>query len=84
MALTKKDPEVHDKLVELVEKYAHVEKRPEPHVCLGDWWTLYDYGFDEVRTWPKDFVKEFPRIDFASGETRARIQGAPTGETRGD
>ena len=60
VALTKKDPEVHDKLVELVEKYAHVEKRPEPHVCLGDWWTLYDYGFDEVRTWPKDFVKEFP------------------------
>ena len=60
VALTKKDPEVHDTLVELVEKYAHVEKRPEPHVCLGDWWTLYDYGFDEVRTWPKDFVKEFP------------------------
>jgi len=59
-ALAGKDPEVREKLEELVEKYAHVEKRPEPHRCLGDWWTLYDYGFDEVRAWPKDFEKEFP------------------------
>ena len=27
---------------------------PEPHPDIGDWWTLYDYGLDAVRKWPKE------------------------------
>ena len=25
---------------------------PEPHPDIGDFWTLYDYGLDTVKTWP--------------------------------
>jgi [acyl-carrier-protein] S-malonyltransferase len=60
LQLVENDPEVHARLVELVEQYAHVEKKPQPNPALSDWWALYDYGYDEVRTWPKDFVKEYP------------------------
>jgi [acyl-carrier-protein] S-malonyltransferase len=49
------DEEIRGKLIALHEKYAHVPKRPEPHKDLSDWWACYDYGFDTVRKWPKDF-----------------------------
>ena len=29
---------------------------PEPHPDIGDWWALYDYGLDTVKTWPKGCV----------------------------
>jgi hypothetical protein len=29
---------------------------PEPHADIGDWWTLYDYGLDTVKTWAKGRV----------------------------
>jgi [acyl-carrier-protein] S-malonyltransferase len=58
--LVDKDVEVRERIEELIEKYAHVEKRAEPHPALSDWWALYDYGLDEVRTWAKDFKKTFP------------------------
>jgi len=84
LELVAKDPEVYDKLEELVEKYAHVEKRAEPHPCLSDWWALYDYGLDVVRTWPKDFVKVFPeearrqrlRKEKAEFKARRRVKRA--------
>ena len=79
LELVKKDKEVHDQLVELVEKYANVEKRPEPHPCLADWWALYDYGLDEVRTWAKDFVKVFPED---TRRERARAEKAAFKEKR--
>ena len=58
--LVAKDVEVSERIEELIEKYAHVEKRAEPHPALSDWWAVYDYGLDEVRTWAKDFKKTFP------------------------
>tara|TARA_B100001142_G_scaffold29952_1_gene26609 strand:- start:188 stop:607 length:420 start_codon:yes stop_codon:yes gene_type:complete len=54
------DEEIRGKLIALHEKYAHVPKRPEPHKDLSDWWACYDYGFDTVRKWPKDFQARFP------------------------
>ena len=29
---------------------------PEPHEDFGDWWTIYDYGLDTVKTWKKGCV----------------------------
>jgi len=58
--LVAQDVEVYEKLCELVEKYAHVPKKPQPNESIGDWWALYDYGLDTVKTWPYDFRKEFP------------------------
>ena len=82
--LVAQDVEVYEKLCELVEKYAHVPKKPQPNGSIGDWWALYDYGLDTVKTWPYDFRKEFPedrRRDKASRDkaefkARRRIKRA--------
>ena len=55
-----KDGPTRDALRFLEEKYANVPKKPKPHADIGDWWALYDYGFDTVRKWPKDFQARFP------------------------
>jgi len=78
------DVEVHEKLVELVQKYAHVPKKPQPNESIGDWWALYDYGLDEIKTWPFGFQKEFPedrrrakaRRDKAEFKERRRVKRA--------
>ena len=44
----------------LEEKYADVQKVPEPHADLSEWWTVYDYGFDTVRKWPKHYKPVYP------------------------
>ncbi len=31
-----------------------------PHEDIGCWWTLYDYGLDVVKTWPRDYVHPYP------------------------
>jgi hypothetical protein len=37
-----------------------VKKVQEPHPDIGCWWTLYDYGLEKVKTWPKDYVHPYP------------------------
>lgn len=37
-----------------------VKKVREPHPGIGCWWTLYDYGLEKVKTWPKDYVHPYP------------------------
>lgn len=54
------DDIVRGALKTLEAKYADVPKRPEPHPDISDWWTVYDYGFDTVRTWAKDYVPDYP------------------------
>ncbi len=54
------DGDVRQKLVQLEKKYAKVKKVREPHAMIGDWWTLYDYGLEEVRQWPVDHQPVFP------------------------
>lgn len=39
---------------------AGVPKAPVPHSDVGDWWTLYDYGLEEVSSWAADYVHEYP------------------------
>lgn len=56
------DDEVRAKIVALEKKYAGVEKRPECHPDLGCWWTLYDYGLDAVKGWPKDYRHPYPEV----------------------
>eukprot|EP00878_Enallax_costatus_P040004 GHUV01045964.1.p1 GENE.GHUV01045964.1~~GHUV01045964.1.p1 ORF type:complete len:274 (+),score=71.71 GHUV01045964.1:335-1156(+) len=54
------DERVRGRLGELNERYSSVPKAPVPHPDVGDWWTLYDYGLDEVSTWPADYVHPYP------------------------
>lgn len=54
------DDNVRETLKKLEKKYASVKKVREPHAMIGDWWTLYDYGLDEVREWKVDFKPSFP------------------------
>ena len=49
-----------EKLERLEEIYRHHPKQPLPHWALGDWWALYDYGIEEIRSWPHDRKVEFP------------------------
>ena len=49
-----------DLLLKLEKKYAKVKKAREPHAFIGDWWTLYDYGLEEVRQWKVDYQPVFP------------------------
>ncbi len=37
-----------------------VPKAPAPHPDVGDWWVLYDYGLEEVATWPQDYQHPYP------------------------
>jgi hypothetical protein len=36
---------------------------PEPHPDIGDFWTLYDYGLDTVKTWPVKCVLRAPAAE---------------------
>lgn len=54
------DKEIRTKLKDLEKKYKSVEKAREPHVDIGDWWALYDYGLDSVKQWAKTHVPEYP------------------------
>ncbi|KAG1664705.1 hypothetical protein FOA52_006680 [Chlamydomonas sp. UWO 241] len=44
----------------LEEKYAGVEKAPQPHPDVGDWWALYDYGLGAIKAWGHDYKPEYP------------------------
>lgn len=37
-----------------------VPKAREPHPDIGCWWTLYDYGLEEVSSWAADYVHTYP------------------------
>ena len=54
------DPEVRAKLKALEAKHASVPKKAEPHADVGDWWALYDYGLDTIKTWKKDYTHPYP------------------------
>lgn len=60
MEVATDDNEVRAKLLALEKKYAGVKKVREPHAHIGDWWTLYDYGADVVKSWPVDYVHPYP------------------------
>lgn len=54
------DDAVRANLLELEKRYAKVSKAKEPHSHIGDWWTLYDYGLDKVKTWEKQYSHPYP------------------------
>lgn len=54
------DEEIRSALRNLEKKYAKVPKVREPHSMIGDWWTLYDYGLDELKSWKVDHSPTFP------------------------
>lgn len=37
-----------------------VFKAAVPHPDVGDWWALYDYGLDELASWPADYQHPYP------------------------
>ena len=51
---------VRAKLLALEKKYASVAKVRQPHPHVGDWWTIYDYGLDAVKTWKPDYKHPYP------------------------
>lgn len=55
-----KDEELRNKVKALEEKYKDTPKKPEPHPDVGDWWTLYDYGYDNVTKWSKTYKHLYP------------------------
>lgn len=59
-------------LAALEARYAGVPKAGRPHPDLGDWWALYDYGFDTVRSWPADFVPPYPEVAKRQRDAAAR------------
>ncbi len=54
------DAEVKMKLKSLEDKYASTKRANIPHVDIGCWWTLYDYGLDQVKTWKPDYQHPYP------------------------
>lgn len=54
------DEKIRNQLAALEKTYADVPKVREPHSHVGDWWTLYDYGLDVVKTWSVDYKHSFP------------------------
>mmetsp|Transcript_12728 Transcript_12728/g.21593 ORF Transcript_12728/g.21593 Transcript_12728/m.21593 type:complete len:534 (+) Transcript_12728:133-1734(+) len=70
------DPEVRGKLIALEEKYKAVVKKREPHPDVGDWWAVYDYGLDSVKTWAKDYHHPYPEMEKArkDGEERQKMK----------
>lgn len=44
-------------------RYAGTKKKREPHPDVGCWWSLYDYGLDAVKLWPRDHVHPYPGGD---------------------
>ncbi len=66
------DEDVRDQLHALDKKYAGTPKKRVPHTDIGCWWTLYDYGQEEVAKWPVDYVHSYPG---ERAPTRSRRQG---------
>ena len=58
--IASEEKDTRDKLKKLEKKYASVKKAREPHSLIGDWWTLYDHGLEEVKTWKIDYDPVFP------------------------
>lgn len=48
------------RLAGLEQKYAAVQKVRQPHPDIGCWWTLYDYGLEEVKRWPCGHKHVYP------------------------
>ena len=57
----------HRRLIDLLWCLPRSMQVPEPHPDIGDWWTLYDYGLDAVRKWPKECALR--RALFAKGSS---------------
>lgn len=70
-------PEVVDALKALEIRYAAVTKARRPNPYIGDWWTLYDYGLDMIKSWAYDYKPDFPEVrrkkrdDQAAADARA-------------
>ncbi|KAK3279382.1 hypothetical protein CYMTET_12732, partial [Cymbomonas tetramitiformis] len=54
------DESVRSKILALEEKYKDTPKAREPHADIGDWWALYDYGLDAIKTWSKGYKHPYP------------------------
>ena len=54
------DETIRAKLLALEKRYASVPKVRQPHPHIGDWWAVYDYGLDIVKTWDKDYKHPYP------------------------
>lgn len=54
------DSTVRGRLLELERRYKNVPKVREPHAHIGDWWTVYDYGLDNIKQWPTDYKHPYP------------------------
>ena len=51
-----------------------VKKVREPHADIGCWWTLYDYGLEAVKAWPKDYMHPYPGASSLSLVRPFRLQ----------
>lgn len=51
-----------NKIKALEDKYVDLPKVRVPHPDIGDWCTLYDYGLDEVKSWPADYEPRYPEV----------------------
>ena len=51
---------MRSKILALEEKYKDTPKKREPHPDIGEWWTIYDYGLDTVKSWAKDYKHPYP------------------------
>eukprot|EP00899_Mesostigma_viride_P002913 jgi/Mesvir1/12622/Mv09320-RA.3 len=60
------------KLQALEAKYADTPKAREPHEDIGDFWALYDYGLETLKTWEKGYQHPYPEIK--QREEAARIR----------
>lgn len=54
------DENIRNKIYALEKKYAGLPKEKEPHPDIGDWWALYDYGLDAIKTWDKNYKHPYP------------------------
>ena len=70
------DDEMREELLALEDKYAHVPKTREPHEDVGCWWTLYDYGLESVKKWPKTLKMVYPGRLLTSVQERLAACGA--------
>lgn len=66
------DETVRAKLVALEKKYAKVKKARQPHPHVGDWWTIYDYGLEQVKKWDTTYVHPYPEVLRRAREEKER------------
>lgn len=77
------DDDVRSRLVGLEQKYRSVQKSAEPHPDIGDWWALYDYGLDTIKTWSKEYAHPYPEaIKRQKDEEAKLVQKAARRERR--